>query len=62
MVERYTAAINPLDVAFALHFKLVRSPDALHDRIRLMFAGLGDPVPLPAYEVFGRINNGAAWD
>lgn len=62
MVERYIAAIDPLDIAFALHFRLVRSPDALHDRSGLMRAVLGDPVPLPAYEVFGRINNPAAWD
>ena len=62
MVERYIAAIDPLDIAFALHFRLVRSPDALHDRSGFMRAGLGDAVPLPAYEVFGRINNPAAWD
>ena len=62
MVERYIATIDPLDIAFALHFRLVRSPDALHDRSGLMRAGLGDPAPLPAYEVFGRINNPAVWD
>ena len=57
MVERYIAAIDPLDVAFALHFRLVRSRTAVHHRSGLMRRGLGDPVPLPAYEVFGRMNN-----
>lgn len=62
MVENYISAIDPLDVAFALHFRLVRSPSALHNRSGLMRPGLCGPAPLPAYEVFGRINNPSMWD
>ncbi|MCA1754857.1 MAG: hypothetical protein LC641_09225 [Spirochaeta sp.] len=62
MVERYIAAIDPLDIAFALHFRLVRSPNALHDRSGLLRQTFGALVALPAYEVFGRINNPASWD
>lgn len=61
MVERYIEAIDPLDVEFALHFRLVRSKSAVHDRSGLMRRGLFGPVPLPAFEVFGRINAPDAW-
>ena len=55
MLERYVRTIDRLDVAFALHFRLVRSPAALHDRSGLLRAGLFGPVRLPAYEVFRRL-------
>lgn len=57
MLERYMQAIDALDVAFALHFRLVRSPEALHDRSGLMRGGLFGPVALPTYEVFRRRND-----
>lgn len=56
MLERYIRAIDRLDVAFALHFRLVRSPAALHDRSGLMRVGLFGVVQLPAYDVFRRIH------
>lgn len=59
----YIRALDQLDLEFALHFHLVRSPESLHDRSGLMRPGIFGPRELPAYEVFGRINNpGAAWD
>lgn len=60
MLERYIGAIDQLDVAFALHFRLVPSPDALHDRSGLIRRGFFGPVILPAYDVFRRINQPGA--
>lgn len=62
MLVRYVRAIDGLDVAFALHFRLVRSSGALHDRSGLMRPGLFGVVPLPAYEAFRRINAPGASD
>ena len=61
-LERYMRAIEGLDVAFALHFRLVRSPAALHDRSGLMRAGFFGVVQLPAYDVFRRIHAPGAGD
>lgn len=60
MLERYVQVIDMLDVAFALHFRLVRSPDALHDRSGLMREGHFGPVAVPAYDVFRRLNDAGA--
>jgi hypothetical protein len=62
MLERYIRAIDGLDVAFALHFRLVRSSGALHDRSGLMRPGPFGVGPLPAYDVFRRINAPGAGD
>lgn len=52
-VEAYIRAVDQLpELGLALHFRLVRSPDATHSESGLMEQGLFRVRKLPAYEVF----------
>jgi hypothetical protein len=55
--DEYYQAVDGLDLAFALHFRLVQSGSALHHRSGLMKRRIIGIRELPAYYVFGRINN-----
>ena len=57
-VEAYIRTVDALpEIELALHFRLVRSPNALHSESGLMRRGLFQVRTLPAYEVFRAIVN-----